>query len=406
MAMGLAAAALIATLTACSNYGFFSTLESETSSAKTSSFKRVKINDIVYFNNRYYARAATVYSQSASTIEADDPAAWELLAPGLDYYKPTTAEATAKADYTYSCKAIASDGSRLYLASAREDNTTGAVSYGLYSMDAGGSWKTVSALSKDAVTGSFYGVQALYSLNGKVFAAVKTSESSSVNTYKLYLLSETSATEIAPLGSLYSLPVAAYMNDEYWFSALASSGAAYSTLYHSANADLTGMATVDTSKPASVVTVMTPLGTSGYGLFGMTNGSVYTQKLASLDTTWSTKTAVNSSYPVEALVALPYGSASPSLVLASVHYANGYYVSKVAGSALGTFYLQDNDSSSKDLATNYGTTLDSLLVGKFVYANDRLFACVSATATSVTTKFAGLYSNLFSSSTWSGWIVE
>jgi hypothetical protein len=362
--------ALLGFAASCDNsYGMFKAIQAD-KPASVSLFKKTAPVELVPFDSSYFAHLNAVYSRSLASGVATGWGVVELGDYGSSYTTYGLAATSAGLYAAVRGGTILPTEQKLFLKAP----TAG-----------GGLWSDVTA-----ATAPPSGIEALFSVNDKLFAATYDA---TAKTYALYYLSGAtfSATN---LSGLATLPVGGvWSNGAYWFAAKAASTDSGSTLY---KASTPAAFAADVSGPTALVTALAPLDSIASLAIGTSTGNIYVLN-ASNSLSAATAATYSTDYGVRTMIEVPVGSSyylyAGSAALA-VSANAGYRESKIdtgAGS-LGAFAAVDT------------STLQTLPVLAFSYdaANKRLFACASALAST----YSGLWSNAYDGSSWGGWVSE
>ncbi len=349
--------------------GLFSSIQQETKATADSVFLKTAVRDLVYYNNRYYSQLVGIYSRPAPGTAASG---WSLVT-GL-----------GSLGSNYGCRGLVATSTGLYAAIYARDGGT-ETPVGIYRL-VGSTW---TLLMPD----STHNIQALYSANDEVFATVMTL-SGSTPSYDLYYFNGASlvATDIAGLSTR---PAGVVSNGSiYW-------AAAGTSVYRDTAFNLTSTSIIALSKTA------TSIAGSGTNVYvGTADGYVLRVNDTALAGTPLLATS-DTSYAVNALAIVPKGALPDHYLIAGNSY-EGYYESKLDGAGVpDAFQIGSSRLVVASDSADYNTSLELLPVFALRYIGDdtsgTLFAAGSAT---MSASYPGLWSNAYSSSTWSGWTAE
>jgi hypothetical protein len=359
------------------NYGIFASIQQEKKGAVQGPFFRASVGEVFSFQNKIWARRATIMQSSDGTT------GWiSVGVAGLT---------------SYTCTSMAATSTTLYAVLANK---------GLYSTTDGTTWSLVagSAPSGNAI------IEAVFSANDTVFAVKHDDGGTPLTTaddvWSLLSGPTLASTNLSVTGS----PIIGIVWDGTAYWAAAASG-----LYSASAASGTYAAQAITGLSAGGILSSIAVGPISHNLYIGTAGS---QVYARLGGTWLSPSAVlvSATSPTYCSVSAltEFSAGSSTYIIAGLGGtatgASGYYELGVGSSALSTPILGSDAAALLSAGgtagtTNYDTTLYLKPINSFYYdANaKRLYASVAAAGI---TGASGLYYNVYNGSTWSGWTAE
>ncbi|HWR11567.1 MAG TPA: hypothetical protein VN445_07090 [Rectinemataceae bacterium] len=367
----LAVAAGSIALAACDNsFGVFHEIQTEKAQVGTDVFKNVTVKAIAEDGSNYYAAMAKVF------------------------YRPTGGDTwlvlPVNSDTDYYCSGLASTGAGTIYVAATDTSTTALK--GIFSTsDSGANWNKMSDAEFDGKI-----VDALFYVNGTLFATSHTDTESSDTFYLYYWDTATSNFLPATFPSALDIPITGlvYGGSAYW--AMTSSA-----LYTSSASPFNFVADSTSGTPSSAKTLCgIATDSSADVLVTTSDGYLYTYAASA----WSSD-LLASSVKLGVLAEVPIDDAASAyrLLVAKHNSSYGYYEYNAATQD-DPLSGNDGDAIFSPTASSYTTTIYLKPVMAFHYstANKTLLIGMAAQGTDT----YALYSNTVTGSDWSGWTAE
>jgi hypothetical protein len=375
-------ASIILLASACDNsFGVFSEIQTEVRQVGTDQFKNALVKSVGEDGSNYYAAMAKVFKKAKTN------GSWAVLPVGTG--SPTT---------SYFSLGFAVDSGTGTLYAASGDLVDSALLEVVSSTDSGATWSALGSSALLAGSGDARIVTGLFLSNSTLFALV---QNKSTQKYSLLYYDSVGTQNFASIAGLadLDLPIIAVTHDGTRYWAATRSNLFTSTAVATFSAD----AFPGTPSGSKTIRGMARLSD---GDLAVTTGDGQIYPFDAGTSAWGSAAVVNDGVDLGLALEVPVdptdGASAKRLILSKKDAGYGYYEwnasdsSRLLGNATGAVFSQP---SSNYTTTVYGKPVLSMY---FSDSQDTVFMGLAANGTD---SYA-LYSNTFTSGSWSGWTAE